>query len=164
MSSKRSAPRTWIEYVPDWRYAPMAYWVHIEQGVHWRDATTFLPPAPSPHGRSGYAVLHVEIGAHVLRFSSPAQLDEAIRVLGTTPLPNVRRMAEARQALVPTPPPTCRAAREDAAVVHGTNTHWLSRLPVAIKSAKSRLRVVEALRSVRASTVRDDRLFAPSPH
>jgi hypothetical protein len=148
-----ATPRHRLEYVADWRDAPMAYWVHVEQdGKAWRASGHFEPPAPLPQGRAGYAVLCVEIGKHDLVFSSPAQLDEMIRLLASSPLPTTQRLAHGR------------AARGTAHAVAAPplNSHWLSRLPVALKSAKARPRVVEALQAVRAVAVRDGRFVAPA--
>ena len=147
-----AAPRLRLEYTADWRDAPMAYWVHVEQdGKAWRASGRFEPPAPLPHGRLGYALLCVELGAHELRFSSPAQLDEMIRVLALSPLPTTRRLAHDRAARgnVPAPP------------APPLNSHWLSRLPVALKSAKARPRVVQARRDARALAVRGQRFEVP---
>jgi hypothetical protein len=147
-----TAPRFRLEYIADWRDAPMAYWTHVEQdGKAWCAAERFEPPAPAPRGRLGYALLRVEVGAHDLVFSSTAQLDEMIRVLTLVPLPPSRRLARDRAgrgtAAAPAAPPL--------------NSHWLSRLPTALKSAKARPRTVEALRAVRALAVRDGCLVAP---
>jgi hypothetical protein len=95
----------------------------------------------------------------VLAFSAPAQLDEAVRVLSMTPLPTTRRLSQARQALSPGAAATPRATRERARVAHGPNSHWLSRLPAALKSTKGRLRVVAALRDARAAAMRGDRFL-----
>jgi hypothetical protein len=73
----------------------------------------------------------VEFGAHVLRFSSAEQLDECIRVLSMQPLPPSRQLSNLRGTVL------------------GPNGHWLSRLPVAIKSGKARGRVVTGLEQTR---------------
>jgi hypothetical protein len=148
----RRAPPVRIDYVHDWRDAPMAYWVHVEQGdAHWRAAEAYEPAAPMPHGKRGYAVLWVSIGPHELGFSSPAQLAEAIRVLAMKPLPTTRRLSLARAG-----------GKTEASA--GPNSHWLSRLPAALKSPKGRARVVEALRAAQATMVLDgERFRAPPP-
>ncbi len=73
-------------------------------------------------------------------------------------------MVQARAALDPAPVPA-RGVRRRTHVpgVIGLNNHWLSRLPVLLKSAKARPRVVEALRSVRAAMVRGDGFVAAPP-
>jgi hypothetical protein len=148
----RRAPPVRIDYVHDWRDAPMAYWVHVEQGeAHWRAAEAYAPAAPMPHGKRGYAVLCVSIGPHELVFSSPAQLADAIRVLAMKPLPSTRRLSLLRAG----------GKSEGGA---GLNSHWLSRLPAALKSAKGRARVVDALRAAQATMVLDgERFRAPPP-
>ena len=130
------APRHWIEFVEDWRAEPMAYWVHVEQEVGlWCRASRYLPSAPAHIPHKGFAVLCVEFGTHVLRFSSAAQLDECIRVLSMKPLPTSRQLPNLRVTSL------------------GPNGHWLSRLPVAIKSGKARGRVVMGLEQTRAAIV-----------
>jgi len=95
----RKLPKYWIEHIPDWRGAPMAYWVHVQpEGEHWQGASEFSPPAPAPDGAKGYPLLCVETQGFVFVFSSVAQLAEAIRVLSLKPLPTSRRLAAARQA------------------------------------------------------------------
>jgi hypothetical protein len=127
-----STAKQWIEYVSDWRSVPMAYWVHVEQdGKHWRSAERFLPAAPVAVPHKGYAVLCVQLGDTVLRFSSAAQLAECIRVLSMKPLPTSRRLSVQRGS------------------GHGPNSHWLSRLPASIKGPKQRAHVVEVLRQTR---------------
>lgn len=122
-------PKQWIEYVDDWRNAPMAYWVHVEQdGAHWRAATRYVPPAPSPVPHKGFRLLCVEIGDTVLHFSSEAQLAECIGVLSMKPLPTTRALSARRGTSL------------------GPNGHWLSRLPAKLKSPRMRERVVAKLR------------------
>jgi hypothetical protein len=127
------AVKHWLEYTNDWRSEPMAYWVHIEQdGKHWRNSRAYAPPAPQRVPHKGFAVVCVEASGTVLRFSSEAQIEEFIRVLAMKPLPTSRRMS---------------AMRGTGA---GPNQHWLSRLPVALKSSRARPRLVELLKQVLA--------------
>jgi hypothetical protein len=116
-------------FIPDWRYAPLAYWVHLpvagEVGV-------FVQPAPQEIPHRGYRLLHVLFGAHELVFSSPEQLDHFIAVLATTPLPTSRQLSARRGAPI------------------GPNSHWLSRLPASLKAPRLRARLVRALKSVRS--------------
>ena len=126
-------PRHWIEYTSDWRNEPMAYWAHKEQGnCPWREATSYVPPAPLPEGKKGFRVLCVEFGDVVLRFSSAAQLEELVHILSKKPLPTTRRLS---------------ALRGHGA---GPNSHWLSSLPGHIKSPKTRSQVVRQLSAFRA--------------
>lgn len=131
-----AAFKHWIEYAPDWRWAPMAYWVHIEQGTGpWKDAERYLPEAPPFVPHKGYAVICVEFEGVVLRFSSRAQLEECIRILALKPLPTSRRLSALRG--------------HDA----GPNGHWLSRLPASIKSPRARAKVVESLVQVLSEAI-----------
>jgi hypothetical protein len=141
----KKVPRNWIEHVRDWRDEPMAYWVHIERpGSVWRTSESYQPAAPKASGRMGYPVLCVETQDFVFRFSSAEQLVECIDVLDRKPLPTSRRLSAARGS------------------GHGPNSHWLSRLPVHIKSPKTRQRAVEDLRSVMAALAPDHSFKRPT--
>lgn len=125
-------PPHWIQHAADWRTAPMAYWVHVEEDAGpWQTASRYRPPAPVPEGRKGYPLLCVQSGDFVFVFSSAAQLAEAIDALAMKPLPTSRRLAARRPG------------------GHGPNSHWLSRLPTAITSPKGRLRAVADLQAIR---------------
>ena len=120
-----------VEYVADWRHAPMAYWVHRPvNDPNWRGATLYDPPAPLPVPHRGYALLCVQFGEVTLQFSSRAQLCECIRVLSTVPLPSSSRLTALRDGKM------------------GPNTHWLSRLPAKLKAPKARAQVVRRLQQV----------------
>jgi hypothetical protein len=128
-------PKYWIEYANDWRSAPMAYWVHVEQdGKAWRDSGCFLPEAPPHIPHRGYAVVCVEVGPVVLRFSSRAQIEECVRVLGLRPLPTTSRLCATRKGRL------------------GPNGHWLSRLPKSLKAPRARSRVILLLQQVLLAT------------
>lgn len=130
-----SSTKYWIEYSGSWRCAPMAYWVHVEQdGKTWRDAETYEPPAPPLIPHKGYQVVCFEVAGITLRFSSMEQLEEFIRVLSMKPLPTSRRLTTIR------------------GVGYGPNTHWLSRLPTALKSTRGRAKAVAMAQFVLAST------------
>lgn len=132
--SRRKPPKHWIEFAEDWRYFPIAFWVHAAlEGKNWYQAEVYDPPAPRPVPHRGYAIYCVEIGPHVLRFSSPEQLTHCIEVLGANPMPRPSQLSQVRGTL------------------KGPNSHWLSRLPVEIKSPRKRPRVVEALQLAAAS-------------
>ena len=121
-------PKFWTEYTADWRSEPMAYWVHIPQDqTNWQSATDFIPVAPKPEGKKGFPVLCVEVADMIFRFSSRAQIEECIRVLSKKPLPSSKRLSALRGTEV------------------GPNSHWLSRLPANVKSAKGRSAVVQKL-------------------
>ncbi len=114
-----------FDYVADWRCAPMAYWVHVEQdGKHWQQADAFDPPAPRRIPGKGHRVLWIEVRDETLVFSSPAQLREFVAILSMKPLPSTRRLSMLR------------------ATGHGPNSHWLSRLPAWIKARPFRERTL----------------------
>ena len=115
-------------YEPDWRTAPMAYWVH---GPSATTPGEFLPPAPPIVPHAGYCFLRYEFGEHELIFSSPAQLQHFIDVLSKSPLPTSRLLSAARGGSV------------------GPNGHWLSRLPAELKSPKTRSVLVHYLKALR---------------
>ena len=116
----------------DWRYAPLAYWVHVpvagSEGL-------FDPPAPPIIPHKGYALLRIPFEKHELQFSSPAQLAHFIDVFSTKPLPTSRQLSSRRGADV------------------GPNGHWLSRLPAELKSPRKREELLQTLRAVRAEVV-----------
>ena len=116
----------------EWRYAPLAYWVHVP--IAGTD-DLFDPPAPPIIPHKGYALLRVQFEDHELQFSAPAQLKHFIDVLSTKPLPTSRQLSSRRGADV------------------GPNGHWLSRLPAELKSPRKREKLVQALRSVRAQVI-----------
>ncbi len=120
-----------FSYQPDWRAAPVAFWVH--RPVDGSDA--FDPPAPRAIPQKGFAFLHVEFDATELWFSAPAQLDHFIDVLSKKPLPTSRALSSARGSRV------------------GPNDHWLSRLPARLKSPRHRMRLVDALKAIRADVM-----------
>jgi len=115
-------------YEPDWRSAPMAYWVHLPR-LDAKDECD--PPAPKPVPHEGYRFLRFEFGEHELLFSAPAQLDHMIEILVKKPLPTSRQLSSVRAKGV------------------GPNGHWLSRLPAELKEPKSRERLVRHLRALR---------------
>lgn len=111
-------------FEPDWRRAPLAFWVHIPVAG---DAVLFDPPAPAIVPHKGYPVLHVPFGSHELLFSSGAQLAHCIAVLSSKPLPTSRQLSAQRGLPV------------------GPYGHWLSRLPAALKAPHKRMKLVETL-------------------
>lgn len=121
-----------FSYQPDWRSAPVAFWVHRPVDG---SASLFDLPAPSSVPHKGFVFLHVEFDGAELRFSAPAQLDHFIDVLSKQPLPTSRNLAS--QSGLPV----------------GPNGHWLSRLPASLKSPRKRMRLVEALKAIRTSTI-----------
>jgi hypothetical protein len=120
-----------FSFQPDWRSAPVAFWVH--RAVE--GAASFDSPAPSAIPHKGFPFLHVEFEASELVFSAPAQLDHFIEVLSKKPLPTSRALSSQRGLPV------------------GPNGHWLSRLPAALKSPRTRTRLVEELRNIRSKVV-----------
>jgi len=72
-----------FSYQPDWRTAPVAFWVHRPVD----GSGAFDPPVPSAIPHKGFAFLHVEVDAAELVFSAPAQLEHFIDVLSKKPLP-----------------------------------------------------------------------------
>jgi hypothetical protein len=76
-------------------------------------------------------VLHVDAADVDLQFSSLAQLDHFIEVMGAKPLPTSRQLSRKRGLPI------------------GPNSHWLSRLPATLKAPKERAKLVSRLRAVR---------------
>ena len=125
-------PKHHFTFEKDWRFAPVAFWVHIPVPNTERE---FAPPAPAPIPHKGYAFLHVEVDGVDLQFSAPAQLDHFIEVLSQKPLPTSRQLSSKRGLAV------------------GPNGHWLSRLPANLKAPRAREKLVRMLREVRANVV-----------
>lgn len=117
----------------DWQNAPLALWVHVP--VAGSKGLLHEPPAPSEIPHKGFAFLHVPFAEYDLVFSSPEQLDHFIEVLAMTPLPTSRQLSLRRG-------PTS-----------GPNGHWLSRLPAKLKASRARVKLVQAMKAVRAQTV-----------
>jgi len=113
---------------PDWRTAPLAFWVHVP--VAGSD-TEFVPSAPVEVLHKGFMVLHVDAADVDLQFSSLAQLDHFIEVMVAKPLPTSRQLSRKRELSV------------------GPNGHWLSRLPARLKAPKQRAKLVSKLQAVR---------------
>ena len=82
---------------PDWRTAPVAFWVHVPLDEANQE---FLPSAPVAVQHKGYAFLHVEVGEVDLQFSSLAQLHHFIEVMDSTPLPTSTQLSRRWGALV----------------------------------------------------------------
>jgi hypothetical protein len=121
----------WVEFANDWKDAPMAYWIHVEQdGKPWRESERYAPSAPRKVPGKGYPVICIEFDDVELRYSSVEQLKECIRILSQKPLPPAHRLSVLRSTEV------------------GPNTHWLSRLPSKLKSPKTREKLVKALDEV----------------
>lgn len=115
-------------FEPDWRAAPLAFWVHVPvEG----STPAYDPPAPPAVLHKGFLFLHVDAAGVDLQFSSPAQLDHFIDVMETKPLPTSRQLSRKRKLSV------------------GPNSHWLSRLPANLKAPKERAKLVGKLRAVR---------------
>lgn len=113
---------------PDWRTAPLAFWVHVPVVG---STTEFVPPAPAAVLHKGFMFLHVDADDVDLQFSSLAQLDHFIEVMGAKPLPTSRQLSRKRKLPV------------------GPNSHWLSRLPAKLKAPRERAKLVSKLRAVR---------------
>lgn len=129
----------YFTFEKDWRTAPLAFWVHIPiPGT----AKECIPPAPDEVPHLGYQTLHIQFGEYDLRFSAPAQLDQFIETLSSKPMPTSRRLSSMRGLPV------------------GPNGHWLSRLPAALKSPRTREKLVQVMRAVRAQVVNEQ---MPSP-
>ena len=129
-------PAYHFTFEQDWRYAPLAFWVHVPVPG---SATEFDPPAPVKVPHLGYQTLRVQFEKYELQFSAPAQLDHFIEVLSAKPLPTSRQLSAKRGLSV------------------GPNGHWLSRLPAALKSPRKREQLVSVMRAVR------EQVFSQAP-
>lgn len=121
-------PRFHFTLEPDWRTAPLAFWVHVTVTGSDKEC---VPSAPVEVLHKGFVVLHVDAADVDLQFSSLAQLDHFIEVMVTKPLPTSRQLSRKRELPV------------------GPNSHWLSRLPVKLKAPKERAKLVSRLEAVR---------------
>lgn len=122
-----------FSYQPDWRTAPMAFWVHIAVPG---PAQAFNPPAPLCIPHKGYVFLHVEFEQYTLEFSTPAQIDHFIDILSAKPRPTSEQLSLRRGLPI------------------GPNSHWLSRLPAKLKSPRKRAKLVQELRAIRNLAVK----------
>ena len=123
----------WVEYAERWQDEPLAYWVHRERGNRpWYEANDFAPPAPNPVPGKGYAIYSVEIDGMIFRFSSIAQLEHCIDILGRKLLPRTIDLSA------------------DRGTSKGPNSHWLSRLPKKAKPWRYREKATKYLREVLA--------------
>jgi hypothetical protein len=125
-------PRFHFTFEPDWRAAPLAFWVHVPTVG---STTGYVPDAPTAVLHRGFAVLHVSVADVDLRFSSLAQLDHFIDVMEAKPRPTSRQLSRKRASTA------------------GPNGHWLSRLPATLKSPKEQAKLAGTLRAVRAQLV-----------
>ncbi len=120
-----------VKYIPDWRQSPMAYWVHIEtDSKPWYLSKEFNPPAPKKFGSLGYPQLTIEFNGYVFVFTSEAQLEHFIKIMGTKLLPSSLELSSKRSGDM------------------GPNSHWLSRLPSKIKPWKYRQKLVEYCKKI----------------
>ncbi len=143
-AAQRLARHYQFVFQKSWHWSPMAYWVHGQRGHPWPLDVTDLN-APRPVGRCGYPVLVVEFGRYRLQFSSSAQLEHCIEVLSRQPLPPAWRLCAERGL------PFC------------SNSHWLSRLPAALKTSKMRAALVRRLQGIQTQVVGADGQFLANP-
>lgn len=122
------AANFYLAFEPNWRTAPLAFWVHVPVAG---TPGMYVPNAPTPVQHKGYVFLYVEKGEFELRFSSLAQLDHFIEVMETKPLPTSRQLSHRRGAPL------------------GPNSHWLSRLPAKLKTPRERGKLVAELKDIR---------------
>ena len=114
-----------VKYVSNWKYSPMAYWVHIETGSKpWRLSDEFDPPAPKRFGDLGFLQLTIEFNGHSFIFTSEEQLKVFIEIMGRKLLPSSLELSGKRKGL------------------EGPNSHWLSRLPAKTKAWSYREKLV----------------------
>jgi hypothetical protein len=117
-----------LSFEPDWRRAPLAFWVHIPVPG---SSTDYIPAAPVAVLHKGFVFLHVDADDVNLQFSSLAQLDHFIDVLDSKLLPTSGQLSRKRALPV------------------GPNGHWLSRLPAKLKRPKERAKLVSGLKTLR---------------
>lgn len=121
-----------VEYIPDWRKSPMAYWVHIEtDSKPWYLSKEFKPPAPKKLNGLGYPQLTIAFDGHVFIFTSEEQLEQFIKIMGTKLLPSSLELSGKRSGVM------------------GPNRHWLSRLPSKTKSWKYRAKLIEYCKKIK---------------
>jgi len=118
--------RSWIEYHAKFIQSPMTYWVHIGR-VHGRRIKTieYEPPHPKPVAGEGYPLFFVELDGMTFQFSSLIEIRTCIETLSKKDLPTARQLF----------------ADEDFIY----STHWLSRLPMKVKTWRYREKAVKYL-------------------
>lgn len=129
----------YFTFEPDWRKAPVAFWVHVPV---FGTTEEHSPPSPEFIPHKGYLFLHVEFDTYDLQFSAPAQLDHFIDVMASKPLPTSTQLSLRRGLPV------------------GPNGHWLSRLPASLKAPRKREKLVGLMRSIRSQVVAKEAIHA----
>ncbi len=106
----------------------MTFWVHhkIDREAGF-DVANFDPPLSGVIGGKGYPLLRIQFMGVELMFSSIAEIEQAIEILGAKNLPTTFSLSQKRNTTV------------------GPNGHWLSRLPARIKPWKKRERLLPSL-------------------
>ena len=114
-----------IEYRPCFTATPMSFWVHkhLDHEV-WLYASEFEPPLPKPIPCKGYPFLIVSVPGTELMFASVEEVEHFLEVMRQKNLPTTYQLS---------------LQRIDN---HGPNSHWLSRLPAALKPWSKRVRMM----------------------
>lgn len=130
--------RFWIEYSSTWTSGPMSFWVHKHlDGDSWARATQFAPPLPKPLPGRGYSTYFVEFRDVRLRFASTDEIRACVDTLERRVLPTTRALSAVRGTEL------------------GPNSHWLSRLPSALKPWRTRQVLTAYLRTILAELAAD---------
>ena len=125
--------RFWIEYASAWMSGPMSFWVHKHlDGDAWSSSTQFVPPLPKPVPGRGYPKYFVEFRDVCLQFASVDEIRACIDTLERRVLPTTRALSLVR------------------GTTRGPNSHWLSRLPGALKPWSTRRALTAYLRTILA--------------
>ena len=117
-----------ITYSDSYPETPMTFWVHHKIDRYREfDINNFAPPLSSIIGGKGYPLLYIQYLDTDLVFSSVAEIEHAIDILGAKNLPTTTSLSLKRNASV------------------GPNGHWLSRLPARLKPWKKREKLLPYL-------------------
>ncbi len=122
----------WKEYLEEYRQSPLSSEVHrpVNSDI-WLYATEYDPPLPKAEAGQGYTLYKIEVKGRELQFSSLQEIERCIQVLSKRNLPTTYQLSQQSW---------CKGWQ---------HTHWLTKFPGALKSAKTRMRIVTLLNKVK---------------
>ena len=117
-----------IEYLPEFPYTPISYWVHKQLGDDaWTRSKEFDPPLPPAIPGKGFPYLIVDAFGVDLVFASPLEVEHVLEVFSQKNMPSSLQLSRKRGS------------------GYGPNNHWLSRLPATLKPWSKRQKLIPLL-------------------